>query len=64
MFYKNGDTARYSWNLQEGLPSGEPFSFEEIGEIKRVLNQIEVMYFYFKDVSIGKGYVWDLVYKI
>ena len=40
VYYKGGDTATFSWTLQDGLPSDQPFSFQDLGEIKAVLNQV------------------------
>jgi hypothetical protein len=64
LFLRNGNTATYAWNLQDGPLPGEPFSFDDLAEIKAVLNTVEVIYFKFENVDIGRGYVWDLTVKV
>jgi hypothetical protein len=47
LYYKNGSTDGYEWTLRDGLASGEPFSFDNLSEIKAVLTQCKGMYFIF-----------------
>jgi hypothetical protein len=64
LYYRKGETASYVWTLEEGLSAGEPFSFDNLAEIKAVLNQVHTLYFNFHDVHIGQGYLWDLSFKV
>jgi hypothetical protein len=64
IYYRNGGVGEYTWTLGEGIPAGQPFSFDNLQEIKATLTQCEGLFFIFKDLDLGSGNIWDITFKV